>query len=714
MLVGGVGGQAVAVVGAGCRLPGGITDPDGLWAALEAGRDLGVGGVGGQGAAGFDAGYFGTRAGEAAAGDPRHRLLLEMAVEALDDAGLDPARLAGSDTGVYTGGAPHDPLTRLFGLRGPGASVDPGPASSLAALARACDALARGDSRVTLAGGATCPDVGAEGGAMLVLKRLGDALADRDRIHGVIAAWGRVPEVYERARVDPDDLVYVEALGGPGDWRDLGHGLGARRETPLPVQAQLRPLETASGVAAVLKALLVLRHRRIPAPPAADPRTPRTGSSCLCAEPSGPGTGRAALPPGPAASAEPGVATASGRCVPSAGLPDAPVSPVGGERSRGETPECVGCSRGETPECVGCSRGEGAEGGAGLVALTGALPAAKGFAGVNCGDAHVIVAPAPADLGRPVRQRGPLPVVVSARSEEALAEAARRMADRLAEAAPEEFYDLAYTACARRGRHPYRKVVLAEGPREAAEALVRGGRRGAVDGRVAFVYCGDGGEWPGMGADLLADRAFRKAVGRVDEALAPYPGGGTVAGRLEAGERGEGRALLFAVQVGVTEMLAARGIRAVAAVGHGVGELTAAWAAGDLPLEEAARRAAEPPSPAAGPEGASGEGRGSALAGVELLAHIGPPPMPVTLIRQSGSPAIVATMDPGRDGVEVVDRAVDELVVAGADTDWSAYFTRPGRVVTLPAYPWQRDCGLPARRMLHNVSGQALYVGGVS
>ncbi|WP_219512441.1 hypothetical protein, partial [Nonomuraea ceibae] len=138
------------------------------------------------------------------------------------------------------------------------------------------------------------------------------------------------------------------------------------------------------------------------------------------------------------------------------------------------------------------------------------------------------------------------------------------------------------------------------------------------------------------------------------------------------------------------------------------------WAAGDLPLEEAARRAAEPPSPAAGPEGASGEGRGSALAGVELLAHIGPPPMPVTLIRQSGSPAIVATMDPGRDGVEVVDRAVDELVVAGADTDWSAYFTRPGRVVTLPAYPWQRDCGLPARRMLHNVSGQALYVGGVS
>ncbi|MEU4579798.1 acyltransferase domain-containing protein [Nonomuraea sp. NPDC023979] len=519
----------------------------------------------------------------------------------------------------------------------------------------------------------------------------------------MIAAWGRVPEVYERARVDPDDLVYVEALGGPGDWRDLGHGLGARRETPLPVQAQLRPLETASGVAAVLKALLVLRHRRIPAPPAADPRTPRTGSSCLCAEPSGPGTGRAALPPGPAASAEPGVATASGRCVPSAGLPDAPVSPVGGERSRGET-----------PECVGCSRGEGAEGGAGLVALTGALPAAKGFAGVNCGDAHVIVAPAPADLGRPVRQRGPLPVVVSARSEEALAEAARRMADRLAEAAPEEFYDLAYTACARRGRHPYRKVVLAEGPREAAEALVRGGRRGAADGRVAFVYCGDGGEWPGMGADLLADRAFRKAVGRVDEALAPYPGGGTVAGRLEAGERGEGRALLFAVQVGVTEMLAARGIRAVAAVGHGVGELTAAWAAGDLPLEEAARRAAEPPSPAAGPEGASGEGRGSALAGVELLAHIGPPPMPVTLIRQSGSPAIVATMDPGRDGVEVVDRAVDELVVAGADTDWSAYFTRPGRVVTLPAYPWQRDCGLPARRMLHNVSGQALYVGGVS
>ncbi|WP_197093896.1 beta-ketoacyl [acyl carrier protein] synthase domain-containing protein, partial [Nonomuraea sp. SBT364] len=263
MLVGGVGGQAVAVVGAGCRLPGGITGPDGLWAALEAGRDLGVGG---QGAGGFDAAYFGMRAEEAAAADPRHRLLLEMAAEALDDAGLDPAVLAGSGAGVFTGGASQDALARFFDLRGPGASVDAGAASSLVALARACDAVANGDSRVVLAGGATYPDVGAEGGAVLVLKRLGDALADRDRIHGVIAAWGRPEEVYERARVDPDDLVYVEALGGPEDWRELGRCLGSRRERPLPVQAQLRPMEAASGVAAVLKALLVLRHRRLHRP----------------------------------------------------------------------------------------------------------------------------------------------------------------------------------------------------------------------------------------------------------------------------------------------------------------------------------------------------------------------------------------------------------------------------------------------------------------
>ncbi|MBM7170268.1 hypothetical protein JQK87_18040 [Streptomyces sp. G44] len=169
--------DAFAIVGLGCRLPGGITDLAGLWEALEAGRDL-VGPVpddrfeagrfvdtamarpgksytdlGGflTDIAGFDAAYFGISPREAAHMDPQHRLLLETAVEALDDAAIDPDTLAGSDTCVFTGvsdfsygglqmagarrmnaysmaGAAHaiaaNRLSHFFDLRGPSMAID--------------------------------------------------------------------------------------------------------------------------------------------------------------------------------------------------------------------------------------------------------------------------------------------------------------------------------------------------------------------------------------------------------------------------------------------------------------------------------------------------------------------------------------------------------------------------------------------------------------
>ncbi|WP_344549308.1 beta-ketoacyl synthase N-terminal-like domain-containing protein, partial [Actinomadura fulvescens] len=123
----GWGANAVAVVGVGCRLPGGVVDLDGLWRVLEEGVDA-VGEVPGDrfdadrfvdesrprpdrsytraggflgDIAGFDAAYFGISPKEAAAMDPQQRLLLEMAVEAMDDAGIDPAGLAGSEAGVF-------------------------------------------------------------------------------------------------------------------------------------------------------------------------------------------------------------------------------------------------------------------------------------------------------------------------------------------------------------------------------------------------------------------------------------------------------------------------------------------------------------------------------------------------------------------------------------------------------------------------------------
>ncbi|NJP98651.1 acyltransferase domain-containing protein [Nonomuraea sp. FMUSA5-5] len=638
MSVNGFGQEAVAIVGVGCRLPGGLASLDQLWAALQAGHDL-VGQVpeerfearrfvdeakprpgksytaaGGflDDIAGFDADYFGISPREAAQIDPQHRLLLEMAAEALDDAGIDPADLAGSTTGAFIGisdrsyallqsmqpeaANPYtmsgsatslaaNRLSHAFDLRGPSMAIDTACSSSLVALERACAQLCSGGSPVVLAGGVNlllapfnyigfsqasmlsargrCAAfsaeadgfVRAEGGALVVLKRLTDAVADGDRVHGVLVGWGsncdgRTPgvarpsaqaqedllrQVYARAGVDPAELVYVEAhgtgtpTGDPVECQALGRALGTRRDTTLPigsVKTNLGHLESASGMAGLLKALLVLRHGRIPANLHSEPLNPEIDFT---------------------------------------GLNLAPVT-----QARQVTMQ------------------------------------ERAFAGVNSfgfggANAHVIVAPAPSasPLAAAPGRHSRLPVTVSARSPQALGDAAARLAERLDASTGTDFYSLAFTSCTRRARHPHRLAVLADDPRQAAERLRAAPAAVTVPahsgGRVAFVFCGNGAQWAGMGADLYAaDEVFRQAVERADAALAAHLDWSVAQEltlppaqwRLSVTEVAQ--PLLFAVQVGVTEMLAARGIVPAAVVGHSAGEVAAAWAAGALSLQDAA------------------------------------------------------------------------------------------------------------------------------
>ncbi|MEO3796791.1 SDR family NAD(P)-dependent oxidoreductase [Nonomuraea sp. B10E15] len=913
---------AVAVIGVGCRLPGGITDMNGLWQALEQGSDL-VGQVppdrfdadrfvdehtprpgksytraGGflDDIAGFDAAYFKISPKEAAAMDPQQRLLLEMTAEALDDAGVDPAGLAGSDTAVFVGisdtsygfqqmlekqdvtpytmaGATlsiaANRISHTFDLHGPSMAVDTACSSSLLAVERAYRTLLAGTSRLALAGGVNvlvspgsftgfsqaqmlsptgrCAAfsagadgfVRAEGGGVVVLKRLADALADGDRVHGVIVGAGTnndgrtmglalpnpeaqealLRQVYGPDALDPDDLVYVEAhgtgtqAGDPAECEALGRVLGrGRARGPLPigsVKSNLGHLEPASGMPGLFKALLVLRHGRIPASLHAEELNPRIDFDGLNLS----------------------VATRA-----------TAVSAPGGGR-----------------------------------ALAGVN--SFGFGGSNV---HVTLTtpPPPARLPGPAPSPGTtLPVLVSARTDTALRQAIERTADRLTRLGDDEeaWYDCAYTSTRRRGGHPRRAVALADSPAQAARALrglladqprtggperaqgpdrtagpqraqgpgqaasseqatgqeAQDAERGrgvaavvdaAEHGRVVFVFSGNGSQWAGMGADLLAtDETFRAAVREADAALRPYLGWSVLREmerpprqwRLSATEVAQ--PLLFAVQAGLLAVLRAAGVHPEAVLGHSVGEVAAAYAAGALSLEQAARviaargtaqaatmgtgrmaavglpeeraRAVLARCPdvevaavntdrdvtLAGPEGqlkqlgadleADGvfvrhldldypfhsaamdavrepllrsldglrprsggvtllstvTGReldgseltagywwrnvrepvrfadavdGALAGGHDVFVEVGPHPVLRSYLRRMTARArrracVVPTLR--REQPAAVPATVAEIIAAGAQLDWDAYFPRPGRVVSLPPYPWQRE-----------------------
>ncbi len=366
----------IAIVGAACRLPG-APDLDALWRLLESGTDavstlpadrftqsaflhprrsepgrsytFAAGHVGD--AYGFDAGAFGISPREAAEMDPQQRILLEVTLHAVEDAGWRPSALAGQEVGVFVGGSSTDyaelrlpdhagadryfmtgnalsilsnRLTNVFDLRGPAETIDTACSSSLVALDAACRALAEGRLPAAIAAGVQmllspyafvgfsragmlsptgrCRafDAGAdgyvraEGAGAVLLKRLDDALRDGDAVRGVILATGvnsagrtiglslpnreaqarLIGAVMQRAGVTPERLGYFEAhgtgtqVGDPAEAWAIGSAAAQGRAQALPVgsvKTNIGHLEPASGIAGLLKAMLVLEKRAVPA-----------------------------------------------------------------------------------------------------------------------------------------------------------------------------------------------------------------------------------------------------------------------------------------------------------------------------------------------------------------------------------------------------------------------------------------------------------------
>jgi acyl transferase domain-containing protein len=570
----------------------------------------------------FDAQFFGISPREAIRMDPQQRLLLEVAWEALEDAGQPVERLAGREAGVFVGihslssdyflrqaaslpdfdvytstGVAHsimaNRLSYLLDLRGPSLAVDTACSSSLVAVHLACQSLRLGECDLALAGGVNLlsPEatvafsklnmmaadgrcktfdaradgfVRGEGGGLVVLRRLADALAAGDPIvavirgtavnqdgatNGITAPSGPAQEAVVRRALksggtDPGRVSFVEthgtgtALGDPIEVEALAKVLGRGNEPCVlgAVKTNIGHLEAAAGIAGLIKAALCLRHRFIPA-------------------------NLHFRSPNPHLELE-----QTRFVVPTEGRPWASAS--------------------------------------GALRLAGV--SSFGFGGTN---AHVVLEEAPVVSPSAAREDGsPLALPFSARSAQGLRALAADYAALLAQPDADRLsrLDVAYTAGVRRSHLPYREAVVGASREEwiaalrhLAERPVRSGPPEHPAGLV-FAYSGQGPQWPGMGLGLYRrEAAFREVLDRADHDVRRLAGWSL----LEALEAPEPEArlrrtdvaqpALFALQAGLTELVRSWGVEPDAILGHSAGEVAAAWAAGVLSFDDALRVAVE-------------------------------------------------------------------------------------------------------------------------
>ncbi|MCX5612884.1 acyltransferase domain-containing protein [Streptomyces sp. NBC_00047] len=652
--------EPIAIVGMGCRLPGGVRSPGDFWQMISSGTDA-ITGVPGDrwdadayydpdpNAAGrttmrfggfidgvdrFDPYFFGISPREAARMDPQQRHFLEVAWEALEDAGLPREKLQGSATGVFVGANATDYLqmqledpagldtytvvggtnciisNRLsyqLDLRGPSMTVDTACSSSLVAVHLACQSLRTQECSTAVAAGMNlilsptmtvahskglplAPDgrcktfdakadgyTRGEGVGVLVLKRLSDAVADGDRIwavirgsavnqdgltNGLTAPSGLsqrdvIKAALRSARLEPSQVTLLEAhgtgtsLGDPIEVEALHEVYGTADAgggscTLGSVKTNIGHLEAGAGLAGLIKVALSIHHRAI---------------------------------------------------APNLHLEEVnPHISLKGGRLRIPT------------EAAGWD--EPAERRHGAVSSFGA-------GGTN---AHVVLGPAPQDEGVqeavapgvPQAAQGPWLLPVYAGTADALVPMARAWRDHLQDpqTRQEPFSALVHGAATRRTRHAHRLAVAASTHAEAAERLdmwladkspasvITGRTGGDIADKVVFVFPGQGAQRAGMGRELMrVCPVFKAAVTECDEAFKRWTDGGfsvieTIMG-LEDGAPLERidviQPALFAIAVGLAARARAFGVEPDAVVGHSMGEVAAAYVAGVLSLDDAAR-----------------------------------------------------------------------------------------------------------------------------
>ncbi|HET9528328.1 MAG TPA: acyltransferase domain-containing protein, partial [Pyrinomonadaceae bacterium] len=631
--------EPIAIIGIGCRFPGGVISPETFWNVLCNGEDgtcdipadrwdreaffdedYTVPGKMNVRRGGFlervdtfDPLFFGITPREAAQMDPQQRLMLELAWEAIEDAGVIPENLRGSRTAVFCGLTfndysilktrvgvdaitPHttvgsiasivaNRISYAFGLEGPSMTLDTACSSSLVAIHLACQSLRIGESTLALAGGVSlmlAPDTAialsqlgalspdghcytfaaeangftrAEGGGVIVLKRLSDAVRDGDPIYCVIrgsavnndgasngltapspkAQESVIRDACRNAGIEPASVHYVEThgtgtpIGDPIETASLGAVYGANRSADRPLligsaKTNIGHLEAAAGITGIAKVALSLKHSILPA-------------NLNFKNPS----------------AQIDFEGLRLRVVTE--LQPWPVSP--GERRRGAV-------------------------------------SAFGIGGTN---AHIVLEDLPPQKAL---------LLIGGEDTSALQANVSTTLTALAPAdasLPQLSFELLKTA-----NQPLRVAALGESAAELKEKLqtVLGNKPGKdVFRREAeviapqdpvWVFSGVGGQWLGMGCALMNEQpVFRATLERFAKEIERHLGWSLFA-ELTAGasnSRMERIDVLWpalsAFQVALAEQWRSLGIKPAAVIGHSLGEIAAAYVAGVLSLEECAR-----------------------------------------------------------------------------------------------------------------------------